>query len=228
MKHIVVYIHGKGGNAAEADYYKQFFANAEVIGFDYKAQTPREAEAEFVPYFNALREKYDKITLIANSIGAYFAFNTLTKKQVDEAIFISPVADMAALIENMMRSNGVSEAELHSKKEISVPGGETLSWKYYCYAREHTPAWLAPALNPECPELPGHSPAQPLMHIPAHIICGDRDMLTPPEKMRAFAAKIGASVTVMPGGEHWFHTPEQMRFLNAQITRFSGGFHKKT
>lgn len=80
MKHIVVYIHGKGGNAAEADYYKQFFANAEVIGFDYKAQTPREAEAEFVPYFNALREKYDKITLIANSIGAYFAFNTLTKK----------------------------------------------------------------------------------------------------------------------------------------------------
>lgn len=116
MKHIVVYIHGKGGNAAEADYYKQFFANAEVIGFDYKAQTPREAEAEFVPYFNALREKYDKITLIANSIGAYFAFNTLTKKQVDEAIFISPVADMAALIENMMSSNGVSEAELCSKK----------------------------------------------------------------------------------------------------------------
>ena len=53
-------------------------------------------------------------------------------------------------------------------------------------------------------------------------------MLTPPEKMRVFAAKIGASVAVMPGGEHWFHTPEQMRFLKAQITRFSGGFDKKT
>ena len=115
---------------------------------------------------------------------------------------------MAALIESMMRSNGVSEAELRSKKEIPIPGGETLSWEYYCYAREHMPAWLAPALNPESPEYPCHSPAQPLTHIPAHIICG-------------------ASVAVMPGGEHWFHTPEQMRFLNAQITRFSGGFHKK-
>ena len=24
MKHIIVYIHGKGGNAAEAEYYKRF------------------------------------------------------------------------------------------------------------------------------------------------------------------------------------------------------------
>ena len=101
-----------------------------------------------------------------------------------------------------------AEAELRSKKEIPVPGGETLSWQYYCYAREH-------------------SPAQPSAPIPAHIICGECDMLTPPEKMRAFAAKIGASVAVMPGGEHWFHTPEQMQFLSTQITRFSGGFHKK-
>ena len=44
-----------------------------------------------------------------------------------------------------------------------------------------------------------------------------RDFLTPPETMSAFAARIGAPLTVMPGGEHWFHTPEQMAFLDNWI-----------
>ena len=35
--------------------------------------------------------------------------------------------------------------------------------------------------------------------------------------MSRFAARIGAPLTVMPGGEHWFHTPEQMAFLDAWI-----------
>ena len=36
--------------------------------------------------------------------------------------------------------------------------------------------------------------------------------------VRAFAEKTGAVLTVMPGGEHWFHTDEQMRFLDDWIT----------
>ena len=29
-----------------------------------------------------------------------------------------------------------------------------------------------------------------------------------------FAEEHRAGLTVMPGGEHWFHTPEQMQFLD--------------
>ena len=29
--------------------------------------------------------------------------------------------------------------------------------------------------------------------------------------------KTGAALTVMPGGEHWFHTPEQMTVLRAWL-----------
>ena len=37
MKNVVIYVHGKGGNAEEANHYKQFFDdNFEIIGFDYK------------------------------------------------------------------------------------------------------------------------------------------------------------------------------------------------
>ena len=38
MKHLVIYVHGKGGNANEAEHYKPFFAESDVIGFDYQAQ----------------------------------------------------------------------------------------------------------------------------------------------------------------------------------------------
>lgn len=38
MKNTVIYVHGKGGNAEEADHYKQFFDDSfEIIGFDYKS-----------------------------------------------------------------------------------------------------------------------------------------------------------------------------------------------
>ena len=37
MKQIVVYVHGKGGSAEEAEHYKFLFPDSEVIGFDYRA-----------------------------------------------------------------------------------------------------------------------------------------------------------------------------------------------
>lgn len=71
MKHIVVYVHGKGGSPAEAEHYKSLFPDSEVIGFDYRAQTPWEAKEEFPPFFAALRQRCGSLTLIANSIGAF-------------------------------------------------------------------------------------------------------------------------------------------------------------
>lgn len=47
MEEIVVYVHGKGGSAQEAEHYKALFPDCEVIGFDYHAQSPWEATEEF-------------------------------------------------------------------------------------------------------------------------------------------------------------------------------------
>ncbi|NLM17941.1 MAG: alpha/beta hydrolase, partial [Candidatus Riflebacteria bacterium] len=40
MNKVVIYIHGKGGNAKEAADYKPLFADSNVIGLDYTAQSP--------------------------------------------------------------------------------------------------------------------------------------------------------------------------------------------
>lgn len=47
MEEIVVYVHGKGGSAQEAEHYKALFPDCEVIGFDYHARSPWEAAEEF-------------------------------------------------------------------------------------------------------------------------------------------------------------------------------------
>lgn len=196
MKNIVIYVHGKGGAAEEAGHYKPLFPQSEVIGFDYHAQTPWEAKAEFPQFFARQRKRCDRLELIANSIGAFFSMSSLDESLVDRAYFISPVVDMEKLIGGMMTWAGVTEQALAEKLEIPTSFGETLSWNYLCYVREHPISWP----------------------VPTRILYGQHDSLTAPETIAAFAKQTGAELTVMPGGEHWFHTEKQMQFLDRWIT----------
>ena len=196
MEEIIVYVHGKGGSAEEAEHYRALFPNSEVIGFDYHSQTPWDAKDEFPAFFAAQHKRGERLTLIANSIGAYLSLSSLDETLVDEARFISPVVDMEKLIGNMMLWSNVTEAQLAERGEIATDFGETLSWRYLCYVREHPVAW----------------------RVPTRILYGEKDPLTSMETISAFAARHGAELTVMPGSEHWFHTAEQMRFLDDWIT----------
>lgn len=195
MKNIVIYVHGKGGSAEEAIHYRGLFPESEVIGFDYRSQTPWEAKEEFPQFFAKWRKSCDSIILVANSIGAFFSLSSLEGTLVDKAYLISPVVDMEKLICNMMHWSNVTEKELAAKSEIVTEFGETLSWNYLCYVREHPISW----------------------HVPTRILYGEHDNLTSRETISAFAKKCGVELTIMTGGEHWFHTEEQMRFLDNWI-----------
>lgn len=194
-KHTVVYVHGKGGSADEAKHYKSLFPESEVIGFDYRSQSPWEAKEEFPPFFKRICEKCGRLTLIANSIGAFFSMSSLDEKAVDEAYFISPIVDMERLISDMMTWANVTDDELKSCGEIETDFGETLSWRYLCYVRENPVVW----------------------RVPTFILYGEHDNLTSYETISAFAKEHGAKLTAMPNGEHWFHTDEQMSFLDEWI-----------
>ena len=49
--------------------------------------------------------------------------------------------------------------------------------------------------------------------VTTQILYGSRDKLTSFETILDFTKNHNASLTVMEGGEHWFHTEDQMRFL---------------
>ena len=195
MDKIVVYIHGKGGNSGEATHYKSLFSKCDVIGLDYTAQFPWEAKEEFPLLFNSICKNYKSVEIVANSIGAYFAMNALSEKQIKKAYFISPIVNMERLITNMIHWADVTEDELKEKKEIQTTFGETLSWDYLCYVRENPITWT----------------------IPTHILYGEKDDLTSYETISKFAKQINATLTVLENGEHWFHTEEQMKFLDDWI-----------
>ncbi len=197
MHQTIIYIHGKGGRAAEATHYEPLFPNCPVIGLDYRSDTPWEAGAEIRAAVERVRAQTESILLIANSIGAFFSMHAHLDALVREAFFISPVVDMESLIGKMMRQASVTEAQLKSRGVIPTDFGEPLSWAYLHYVRSHPIEWTAPT----------------------HILYGAHDVLTPFETIRAFAEMHNASLTVMGNGEHWFHTEEQMRFLDDWIRK---------
>lgn len=192
MKKAILYIHGKGGNAAEAERYQPLCHGYDVFGMDYRSETPWEAEAEFPRLFDGLCGGYASVTVLANSVGAFFAMSALGNRKIEKALFISPVVDMEKLISDMMGWAGVTEEELRRRKEIPTEFGETLSWEYLCYVRERSLAWK----------------------VPTSILYGAKDHLTSFETVSRFVERTGAGLTVMENGGHWFHTEEELAFLD--------------
>ena len=201
MKDAVLYIHGKGGSAAECEHYKPLFPDCEVFGLDYQTFTPWETGAEIRAAVEELKAEYESILLIANSIGAYFSMCAGIGHLLRKAYFISPIVNMEKLITDMMQWANVTEAELKSKGVIHTAFGEDLSWEYLCYVRNHPIDWK----------------------VPTSILYGSRDNLTSFETISDFAKTHRATLAVMENGEHWFHTAEQMRFLDDWIRSCEGG-----
>ena len=199
MKNVVIYIHGKYGTAEEAEHYKKFFNDEyKIIGFDYKSEFPWDAKIEFSKFFDSIVSEYDDIYLIANSLGAYYSMLALSDKKIKKAMFISPVVDMEKIILNMMKMSNVSEEELYNKKEIATSFGETLSWDYLTYVRNNPIVW----------------------NIPTDILYAENDNITSLETMMNFVDKTNSRLTIMKNGEHYFHTEEQMNFLDNWFKKY--------
>lgn len=196
----MVYIHGKGGSAAEAERYAPFFPDHDIVGLDYEARTPWDAKEEFTAIFEDLREEYGSLILVANSIGANLAMAAGIGELVREAYFVSPIVDMERLILDMLSWAHVSEEELRERRTVSTDFGEDLSWEYLTYVRENPIRW----------------------DVPTKILYGSEDNLTSRATIEAFAQERGAGLTVMEGGEHWFHTEEQLRFLDEWLRGCTG------
>ena len=203
-----LFVHGKGGNKEEAELLSETVCEKgwDVVGIDLPGFGERAAEAErFVPWeaapelrevYDALKQRYSLIALFANSIGAYFALLALGDRALDRALFVSPVTNMERLIRRMMEWASVTDGQLEREGEIPTAFGETLSWKYLCYVREH-----------------------PVTHwaVPTRILYAGRDELVERETIEDFVRRFGAELTVMEEGEHWFHTEEQLKVLRQWI-----------
>ena len=185
MKDAVLYIHGKGGSAAECEHYRPLFPDSAVFGLDYQTFTPWETRAEIHAAVEELKAEHKSIILIANSIGAFFSMNAGIDAMIQKAYFISPIVDMERLIRDMMAWADVTEAELRLRGVVHTEFGEDLAWDYLSYVRNHPIVWT----------------------VPTQILYGGRDNLQSSGVMRAFSRRFGCALTVAPESEHAFMAP---------------------
>ena len=190
---VYVHVHGK---MSRKEYAESFAAIAETKGYQTLSfDLPEHGErtdSKRCDVWNGVADlktisdyafaNWERVSFYACSIGAYFSLNAYNAMAFEKALFQSPIVDMERLVKNMMLWSGVTEAELESKKEIPSPV-DTLRWDYYQYIISHPiTQW----------------------NIPTAILYGGKDNLQPEESVRAFAEKVGCSLTVSENSEHPF------------------------
>jgi len=178
----------------------------QVLSFDLPEHGERKSKAYACTPWNGVHDlqrilqyanrRWAEVSLYAESLGAYFSLLACPDESLRQCLFLSPVLDMERLIRKMMRMAGVTENALQAKKEIPTDFGETLSWDYYDYVRQH-----------------------PIRRwdIPTAILSADHDELIDRDIVEDFANCFGCRLTIAENAEHWFHTPEQLKTLSGWL-----------
>lgn len=197
-------VHGQGGNKEEAIVLANRVCpmGYQVLSIDLPGHGERTSEADIFDPWHCVpeiaevmqfaRQGWKKISLHAVSIGAWFSMQALPGEKLANCAFVSPIVDMEGLIRKMMLWANVSEAMLEECKVIPTDFGQTLSWEYFTWVLKHPiERWEAPT----------------------NILYGEKDYLMDQDQIEKFTQKYSATLTIMKDGEHWFHTPEQMAFM---------------
>ena len=169
-----------------------------MLSFDLPEHGDRTGETDFTPWqvvpelqtvLAYLQQHWQVVRLRANSIGAYFSMLAFAGATIEKALFVSPIVDMERLICDMMQWAKVTPEQLCEKGEITTEFGQTISWRYLCWVRQHPlDGW----------------------QIPTAILYAGQDTMTSRDTVTTFAQKHHAELTVYEPGEHWFHTPAQL------------------
>ena len=188
-----LFVHGKCGKKEEGKDFAEIICSKgwQVISPDMPGHGERQGGISLFDPWHAIpdlretlawaRAHWSRLALRATSLGAWCSMLAWEGPAPERALLVSPVVDMARLIQDMMTWAGVTETELRERREIPTGFGETLSWRYYRYALNH------PIRDWDCPTA---------------VLYAGRDHLTERSVLEDSAARFGWALTVMENGEH--------------------------
>lgn len=206
---LFLYVHGLNGCKEEAKAFARH-ANAhgwQVLSFDMPGHgsrppvkyglVPWEVVPDLEQVYEYIAPKYKELALYCVSAGAYFSMVSYHDKPFSRALFVSPILDMQELIKGLMAKAGVSEEELFERQIIDTQMGFWLIWDYWVFVNEH-----------------------PLEHwpVPTSILYPCKDVFTSRELADRFACCFDVDLECYEEGEHWFHTPSQLKRLSTWIS----------
>ena len=199
-------VHGQFGNKFEAESFARIAVPLgwQVLAVDLPEHGERagNSSARFDPWhsvpelhgiISSLRSKNKRVALRAVSIGAWFSLLAARGISLECCLLVSPLLNMERMIADMMRSANISEDTLKEVGEIVVRTGPCCHMIICCMQGET------------------------LRRFPASmqkVLWGENDAVVPFDTVEAFCKANHCGLTVMPAGEHWFHTAEQCKFLS--------------
>ena len=198
VKRVAIYIHGANGSSKEAKDYVFLKDQYDVKGLDYQDGNPWELKDKIQSEFKKLSKGYDEVMVIANSIGAFYACEYLSKFKIKKAYFISPVVSMFQQIVDLMQMYGIKDKDLKEKGTIKLEDGTVLSYDFYQHVSNEEDKW----------------------NVPTEILYGAYDQVVYTGSMMEFLENHPlARLTVKSDAEHYFYTPEEKRFIKKWILR---------
>lgn len=210
-KKAVLYVHGLCGNKEEAERFASLavLQGFCVIAFDLAEHVGRTDGTKLVPWETVpeIKNVYDcaaknrKVYLRTESVGTYFSLLALAGEKIEKCLFVSPLTDMVGIINGMLAAAKANLNRLEKEKNI-VFGNQIISWDYYVYAKNHKVGGLAKDTL---------------------IVYSSPDYVVGEQSIQKFAYDSNATAVEMAGGEHYFHTPKQVAFLEKYERLWLGG-----
>lgn len=190
----IIYIHGLNGNSKEAEFYSFLSNKYDIIGLDYDDGNPWEVKDIIIGDFKKLTCGYKNIYLIANSIGAFYAYKYLSSFNIKTAFFVSPFVSMKPFIESQLCKNKINMKQFEESKIIVLPNKQTLSYDFY-QSILNKDAWKTKT----------------------YILYGEKDKVVDKNSIFDFLSNHNATLSIMKNGDHYFHKPGQLRFIKKWI-----------
>ena len=206
-ENVYIYVHGLYGKKEDAEEFSKIAEKKgfQVLSFDLPGhgerrknpeQTPEmpsfsKATADFEAIYEDARSEWKNISLYAVSLGAYLSLAVFQGFELKKALLVSPVVNMKNLIERMMKNSNITPEILKARKNIPELN---LSWDYYKFTLENEITdW----------------------NCETEILYPERDNLTPRNEVGEFAKKFNCGLTILPNGEHYIHSEEDLKILRA-------------
>lgn len=207
---VYLYIHGKNGNKEEVEQFVDLFHSRgiQVLSIDLPEHGKRKEDlVSFEPWnivpelqkvMKYLKENWNKVGIMANSIGAWFSLLSFNDEILENSLFIAPILNMEKLILKMMNWDSITEDDLRNKSDIKTNFGETISWNYYNYILDNKVTewkYLIKILYPE------------------------NDNMTDRRTIDDFVEKFNSELTLLKGSEHYIHKPSEIEFLRKWLKK---------
>lgn len=197
---VFLFVHGQCGHKEEAERFAHIAVplGYQVLAVDLPEHGGRSDGAKLVPWdvvpelqsvIRYAKTRWGQISVRAISIGAWFSLLAFAGEGIGQCLLSSPLTDMEGFIRCMMATTRVTEEQLRESGVISTPAGQVLSYAYLTYAAEHPVHTIAPRTA---------------------VLYATGDTMIPRSSIDRFVAQPGCTLTLIEGGEHWIHTPEDV------------------